>query len=256
MIDHRRTVCCATLLALAAAASPLRAQPRDETKPIAPIEVLTCHFAQGKGEGDLAGLATAFNQWMEKYTAPEYAAYALLPSVRSKDIDFDLAWVGVWPDGITMGKSMAHYFDHGAELGPAFGSVMSCDTNTNFSTVTVRPPKQPGRFGPVEVTTCTVRLDASLDDALQAVHEWVDYTGTFGSTAAHWLLFPAYGERSAATYNFKWAIGYDSYEAFGREYDQITNGNGLDRYNELFTALLRCDNPRLYKVRQIRPPHG
>ena len=251
---HRGLVVCATLLALAA--EPLYAQPRTEAKEIAPTEVLTCRFAEGKGEADLAGLATAFNQWMEKYTAPEYSAYALLPTARSKDIDFDLAWVGAWPDGTTMGKSMAHYLEHGAELGPAFGNVMTCGTNVNFSTVTVRAPRQPGRFGPVEVTTCTVRLDADLDEALQAVREWVDYTATFGSTAAHWLLFPAYGERSDATYNFRWAIGYESYEAFGREYDQITNGNGLDRYNELLAPLLRCDNPRLYRVRPIRPAHG
>jgi hypothetical protein len=253
MID--KLLVCAALLALAAA-SPVHAQPRNDPKEIAPTEVLTCRFAQGKGEGDLAGLATAFNQWMEKYTAPEYAAYALLPSARSKDVDFDLAWVGAWPDGTTMGKSMQHYFEHGAELGSAFANVMTCYTNVNFSTVTMRAPRQPGRFGPLEVSTCSVRLDADLDEALQAVREWVDYAATFGSTSAHWLLFPTYGERSDATYNFKWAIGYESYEAFGREYDQITNGNGLDRYNELLADLLRCDNPRLYKVKQIRAPHG
>ena len=52
----------------------------------------------------------------------------------------------------------------------------------------------------VEVTTCTVRLDANLDDALQAVHEWVDYTGTFGSTAAHWL----WGTRSEPAVHGCW----------------------------------------------------
>ncbi len=222
---------------------------------IAPIEVLTCRYAEGKGPDQLDGLATAFNQWMEKSNAPQYAAYVLLPMAHSADLDFDLAWVGAWPDGTTMGESMAHYFERGRELEPAFGNVMQCGTNTNFSVVTLREPVDPGSFGPVEVASCTLRLGVTLDEALRATNDWVTYTATTGSTAAHWLLFPAYGERSDATYNYKWAVGYESYVAFGRDYDQATNGNGLDRYNELFAPLVRCDSPRLYRVRTIRAQH-
>jgi hypothetical protein len=247
-----RAVGCGLALALAAAAAAHAQSGRDAL--IAPIEVLTCRFAADKGPADLDGLARAFNQWMEKYSAPEYAAYALTPMAHSKEIDFDLAWVGVWPDGTTMGSSMAHWFEHGDELGPVFGGVLTCGTNTNFQTVTLREPAEAGRFGPVEVATCTLRLGATLEQALDAAKEWVDHTATTGSTAAHWLLFPAYGEHSDARYNFKWAIGYESYEAFGRDYDQATNGNSLDRYNELFSPLVRCDSPRLYRVRTIRAP--
>lgn len=227
---------------------------QDRPAAIAPIEVLTCKFAEGKGPNDLDALARGFNQWMERTHAPQYSAYTLTPLAHSEEIDFDVAWVGAWPDGVTMGQSMAHYLAEGTELGPLFNSVMTCGTNRNFAVVTLREPIDPGRFGPLEVDTCTLRVGAAMNDALQAVRQWVDYTGTTGSTAAHWLLFPAYGERSDANYNFKWAVGYASYEAFGREYDQFTNGNGLDRYNELLGGLLRCDSPRLYAVRAIRYP--
>jgi hypothetical protein len=149
---------------------------------------------------------------------------------------------------------MAQYFSRGAELGPAFDAVMHCYDDRNYSTVTMRAPPAPGRFGPLELAACTLRLGVSLNDVLPAIKEWLGFTASYGSTAAHWLLFPAYGERSDAKYNFKWAVGYESYEAFGREYDQVTNGNGLDRYNELFQPLLRCDSPRLYGVRVIRTP--
>lgn len=238
-------------VALAFATHVAVAQPGRDAA-IAPIEVLTCRFAAGKGPADLDGLARAFNQWMEKYSAPEYAAYALLPQSHSDEIDFDLAWVGAWPDAVTMGRSMAHWFENGDELGPVFGGVMACGTNTNFSTVTLRAPGDPGSFGPLEVATCALRLGVALDEALQAAREWVDYTATTGSTAAHWLLFPAYGEHSEARYTFKWAVGYESYEAFGLDYERQTNGSTLDRYNELFSPLLRCDSPRLYRVRTIR----
>jgi hypothetical protein len=244
-------------LALAAGALvPLlggAAHAQDDGAQISPIEVLTCRFAEGKGAGDLDGLAGAFNSWMERSRAPEYAAYALLPQAYS-GLDFDLAWIGQWRDGATMGESMAHYFANGAELGAAFDSAMSCDSNRNFSVVTVREPVQPGRFGPLEVATCTLRLGVPLDDALAGVDEWVSYVGTTGSTSAHWLLFPAYGERSDARYHFKWAIGYASYPAFGRDYDQLTSGASLDKYNELFGGVMECDSPRLYSVRTIRAP--
>jgi hypothetical protein len=223
---------------------------------ISPIEVLTCRFAAGKGPGDLDALARGFNQWMERTHAPQYSAYTLMPLSHSEEIDFDLAWVGAWPNGVTMGQSMKHYFTEGAELGPLFNNVMTCNSNRNFAVVTVRAPVEPGRFGPLEVSTCTLRVGAAMNDALQAVRQWVDFTATTGSTAAHWLLFPAYGERSDKIYNFKWAVGYASYEAFGRDYDQLTNGDGLDRYSALFGGLLRCDSPRLYSVRPIRLPQG
>jgi hypothetical protein len=244
-------------LALAAAALvPLlagAAHAQDDGTPLAPIEVLTCRFAEGRGPGDLDGLATAFNAWMERSRAPESAAYALLPQVYS-DVEFDVAWVGQWRDGATMGESMAHYFANGAELSEAFDRVMTCDSNRNFSVVTLREPVPAGRFGPLEVATCTLRLGVPIEDALVGIDEWVSYIGTTGSTSAHWLLFPAYGERSDARYHFKWAIGYASYPAFGRDYDQLTSGASLDKYNELFGGVMECDSPRLYSVRTIRAP--
>ncbi len=244
----------AAALVLGAASSAWAQPERLPRAAIAPVEVLECKFAPGKGPADVDGLARAFNQWMERTSAPEYAAYVLQPISHSKDVDFDAAWVGEWPDGTTMGKSMAHYFANGAELAPLFDGVLHCATNTNYSAVMLRAPVAPGRFGPLEISTCTLRLGAALDDALQAVNDWLAYSASYGSTTANWLLFPAYGERSGSRYSFKWAVGYESYEAFGREYDQITNGDGLDKYNELFEPLLRCDSPRLYSVRTVRPP--
>src|SRR5690606_41863589 len=82
--------------------------------------------------------------------------------------------------------------------------------------------------------------------------EWVEFFGWSGSTAARWILFPAYGEVSDAGYSFKWADGYESYVAFGRDYDEFYNGGGVDRFAELLDPLVRCDSPRLYAVRPIR----
>ena len=220
--------------------------------PIQPIEVRSCDFVPGKGQADLDGLQAELARWISDTAAPEYAAYALFPLMHSAEIDFDLAWVGVWPDGTTMGESLGHYSRNGAPISSAFDSVMRCRDNTNFSALALRRPQNDASFGPMEISTCRLRLGVGLDEAMPAIRQWVEHTASIGSTAAHWLLFPAYGERSDANYNFKWAVGYDSFEGFGRDYDQLTNGGALDVYNELFEFVLHCDSPRLFAVRTMR----
>lgn len=238
--------------ALVAALLPAASRAQRAPEAMTPIEFLSCRYVEGKGPSDLDALESAFNDWMTRSEAPPYSAYVLVPRAHGQDVDFDLAWVGAWPSGATMGQSMAHYFANGAELGPVFDAVMHCDANTQFAVLTLRPPAEEGRFGPLEVSSCTLRVGVGIESALAAVIEWVEYFGRSGSAAAHWILFPAYGESSTAGYSFKWATGHPSYEAFGRDYDEFYNGGGVDRFAELLDPLMRCDSPRLYSVRPIR----
>jgi len=252
MAREPRLLLAASSCAFALAAAPLPTAAQLAPALIQPVEVRTCDFNDGKGPRDIDALATELDRFLNESGAPRYDAFALFPQIHSSEIDFDLTWVGVWPDGITMGEGMARRFANGAEMTRAFDSVMHCRDIRNFSMLTLRAAEDRAHVGPVEVTTCKLRLGVGNQAAIQAAREWVDYTATVGSRAAHWLLFPAYGERSDASYNFKWVVGYDSYESFGRDYDQLTNGGALDRYNELFQFLLRCDSPRLYGARAVR----
>ncbi len=59
------------------------------------------------------------------------SAYVLTPQAFGPEIDFDVAWVGRWPDGATMGDSMAHRVARGGDRS-AFDSVMRCDSQRNF----------------------------------------------------------------------------------------------------------------------------
>jgi hypothetical protein len=250
----RAAIRAAALAACVLVVAQAEAQRAAPAAAIAPVELRACRFAPGKSAADLDGVARSLTRWLADHGVADYRAYALTPIAYSNEADFDVEWLGWWPDGTAMGEGMARMFAQGAELASASDAVLQCRDDRNFSTVTMRAPGPAGRFGPLELATCTLRLGAQLGDALQAVRDWLAYSASYGSTAAHWLMFPAYGERSDAKYNFKWAVGYESYEAFGREYDQVTNGNGLDKYNELFAPLLRCDSPRLYAVRELRTP--
>ena len=228
--------------------------PAHAQGPIAPIEIRTCRFAEGKGVVDVEMLGRDYSRWLDEVGAQAQAIHVWLPQLHGSDLDHDFAWVMSWPDAHAMGASMAAYEQSGAALRARFAEVATCDAKRNFSSVELRGTIEPGVYGPVEIATCTLRLGSALADTLNAVRDWVDFTATTGSTAAHWLLFKGYGERAEAKYMFQWAVGYESYEAFGRDYDKFTNGDGSDTYNQLFELLMTCDNPRLYSVRAIRAP--
>jgi hypothetical protein len=222
--------------------------------PIAPMEIRTCRYAEGKSVVDVETLGRDYNRWLDEAGAPAQSIHVWLPQLHGRDLDHDFAWVVGWPDALAMGESMAAYEQRGAALQARFAEVGTCDEKRNFSMVELRGTAEPGVYGPVEIASCTLRLGSALADTLNAVRDWVDFTATTGSTAVHWLLFKAYGERADAKYMFQWAVGYESYEAFGRDYDKFTNGDGSDTYNQLFELLMTCDNPRLYSVRAIRAP--
>src|SRR5690606_17232062 len=98
---------------------------------ITPLEVRTCDVAPGNSEGDLDRFAREFNGLLTESAAPEHDAYALFPVLHSDEIDFDLAWVSHWPDGATMGESMAHWRENRTALRPALESFMTCRDSRN-----------------------------------------------------------------------------------------------------------------------------
>ena len=251
----RRVVVRHAVALAAAAIAVLGGVPQAQAQgPIAPIEIRTCRFVEGKGVADLEVLGAEYGRWLDEAGVPAEAVHVWLPELHGSDLDHDFVWVVSWPDASAMGASMAAAERQGAGIAARFAAVASCNSKRNFSVVELRATAKPGIYGPVEIASCTLRLGSVLADTLNAVRDWVDFTETTGSTAAHWLLFRAFGERADAKYMFQWAVAYESYEAFGRDYDKFTNGDGSDTYNQLFELLMTCDNPRLYRVRAIRAP--
>lgn len=251
---RRAAVRQAAMLA-AAAAAVLGGVPQAYADgPIAPLEMRTCRFVEGKGVADLEAVGADYSRWLDESGVPAEAVYVWLPDLYGSDLDHDFIWVMSWPDTDAMGASMAAEQQRGADFAARFAAVATCSAKRNFSVIELRGTAKPGVYGPVELASCTLRLGSVLADTLNAVADWVDFTTTTGSTAAHWLLFKGYGERADAKYTFQWAVAYESYEAFGRDYDKFTNGDGSETYNELFELLMTCDNPRLYSVRAIRAP--
>lgn len=225
----------------------------DEHSPsFAPLEIYACNFRDGKDMDDLSRVITKWNAWMDSSNAPTYSAYTMTPIFYSQDITFDIAWVGAWPDGATMGASTAHWLTKGGDMRAQFEKVVDCDVHANFAVLTVKAPKDHVGAGPVEFTDCTVKEGSTLPEAMESIRQWVEYETQTGSDVANWILFPAYGEANDADYNFKWVAAHPSYESFGRAYDQFGTGGGWQKYGELFERVMTCNSPRVYDTRPVR----
>ena len=217
-----------------------------------PLEIYTCNYQKGKDMDDLAKVATKWNAWMDKSEGPAYSAYTLVPLYHSEEISFDVAWLGAWPDGETMGAGIEHWLSKGKGMQAEFSRVIKCGTTSNFATLTITPPKESGNIDLAEFSNCKVKEGRTVKEAVGAIRKWVKYRAESGADIARWLFFPAYGESSDADYDFKKVIGYPSYESFGRAYDQFSTGGGYRKYREIFERVMSCDNPRLYDVTTVR----
>lgn len=218
---------------------------------IRPMEILACNYNDGKNMDDLLRATGRWNSWMDNQNQDTYWAYILVPVYHSSEIDFDVAWVGGWKDGATMGASNEFWITKGESMQAEFAKVVTCNIHTNFAVLDVKASPDPWQSGPIEFSNCTIKDNRSFDDAIGAVHKWVAYQSENGIEAGHYALFPAYGESSEAEYNFKWVTGY-SYEEFGKNYDQYGTGGGWRTAEELFGSLMDCDSARVYHGFPVR----
>lgn len=240
------------LLAGAAAASGQEAKKEGGGGlAVRPAELYSCDFKEGKGPADLQAAAAKFNAWMDSTNQHDYWAFLLTPYYRSTDQDFDVLWAGGWRTGADMAREIQRWVAEGSATSAEFDKVVRCDTVTNFAVMDLSKAPNPPDSGPVTFSNCKVKEGRKFPDALAAVNGWIAYEKEHGVAADHYLLFPAFGERSDAKYSFKW-VSTSSWEAFGKSYDQYGTGGGWQKAQELFDGLLDCDSSRVYVSQRVR----
>ena len=247
------TVAVVSALSLAVAtAAGAQAEKKEATgMSIRPMELYTCDYKDGKGYADLKQVAAKFNAWMDSTNQQNYWAFLMVPYFRSDQQDFDVLWAGGWPTGAEMAGEVRRWVGEGGAVGAEFDAVVKCDTNINFAIMDLSKAPSPPDSGPVSFSNCTVKEGRKFPDALAAVNAWIAYEKEKGIASDHYILFPAYGERSDAKYSFKW-VTTSTWEAFGKSYDQYGTGGGWMKAEELFDGLLDCDSSRVYVSERVR----
>jgi len=242
--------------AVGAAAAGAQGEKKETSGPsIRPMEIYACDYKEEKGLADLQQADAKWNAWMDSTGQQDYWAFLLMPYYRSSEQDFDVLWAGGWRSGADMGRGLERYVSEGGAVSAEFDKVVTCDTVTNFALMDLSKAPNPPDSGPVSFSNCTVKEGRKFPDALAAVNAWIAYEKEHGIEGDHYLLFPAFGEKSDAKYSFKW-VTTSTWAAFGKAYDQYGTGGGWMKSQELFDGLLDCDSSRVYVSQRVRriPP--
>lgn len=237
----------------AVAGGPTLADQHESDSPgIVPVELYVCNYNEGQGPGDLDRVVARWNSWMDENEAAPYSAWTLTPFYFSEEQEFDFIWLGVAPDGETLGKGQDLWLGKGQPIQADFDKVAPCGAHLNFASMNLKQSPEPDNSpnGVLTFSDCTIAEGKSFDDAIPALQQWAAYRGEHGSQAGMWLLFPAFGGGDA-DFDFKFVTGHANYASLGVDYDQYGR-DGYRKAGELFGGVLDCDDARVYNAEERR----
>lgn len=223
-----------------------------------PIEAYSCNFNDGMGPADLAEVVEDWNEWMDERGYTRYFAATMSPHYFGQR-NFDVAWLGMWPDGNAMGAGTDDWLVNGQEIGAKLFEVLDCTSHINFALMEVKASPIPylarGDMFVLEFSNCSILEGKSYDDYLAAQREWNTYADEHGIAGGSWNLWPVWGETADAGYDFKRAYVLPDYATLGANWALSAAGHG-QKAMELFGELAECDSPRIYTATVQRVMEG
>jgi hypothetical protein len=218
-----------------------------------PMEMYACSYNDGKGPADLDAATKNWNEWADKQKITDYSAWTLVPYYFSPEQEFDVLWFGAAGKAAALGRVQEAWLATGTKEAEGFADVVTCDAHAAYSVLqTKQPPEREGDGGRLVVTfsDCNIADGVTFDDIYLPIVEWGKYKAEHGSTAGHWVFFPAFGG-GQETFDFKWVTAYENLEDLGADWDQ-NNEKGWQKVNELFRGKVDCDSSRTYMATSRR----
>jgi hypothetical protein len=228
------------------------AQQAETPMPAAVVEIFACKFNNGKGMDDMLAVTRRFNTWADQNGVTDYTAVIMTPYFYSPDVDYDVLWVGAWPNGTAMGADETKWLATGGQVQAAFDSVGPCASHAGFAAVPVRTPPGQGSGNAVALfEDCKIREGRTPGEAITAQREWSEYMAGRGHDGFSAVLFPLAGQTADWDYTFKNVHVFDSVAELGKATDLYTTG-GVQRQNQLLGRITDCNSPRLYRTNRVR----
>lgn len=248
------TAATSALVFLFVGSAAVVAQDEEEGMTFIPVEAWACSFNEGKGPADLNDVNAQWNAWMDEVGATDYSAITIWPQFYGES-NFDVGWLGIWPDGNAMGAGMDTFMSEGQEIGAKYGEVLTCAAHTQFATVRVRAPNEEDDDGDdsfvLTFSNCSFEEEATMDQLSAAQEEWNAYADEHGIVGGSWMMFPVWGENVDADYAFKAVSSAPSYTTMGANWAKMAEGH-YRKSDELFEDILDCDSARVYTATVIR----
>lgn len=256
-----KTVIPALVLPLLLSAGLSSAQQAEAPR-FVPVEIYICEYNKGKSGKDLQRVIDKWNKWADEKDKIPYSAWLLTPFFFDSANNFDVGWMGAWPDGNAMGASLHNWMTDSGNLSDDFDKVIDCGGHSNFASTNIRPPggDWPGERGLAVFSDCNVAEGKTIPDALAVHRAWAKHLDSIGSKAGMWVFFPGFGtnerndddDSAAPGYDYKIVASHPDMKSVGAYWENYTNGGGYMKGMELGAGVLTCDSPRIYDSRTIR----
>ena len=213
-----------------------------------PVEMFTCDFREGKGPSDLTAVANKFGKW-SKDNSGEYSAWILYPAIKATAEGFDVAWLGAWPSGASMGKHTTAYTDGDHGLAAQFDKVVDCaDGHSMVVSYPVNTSNWSTSDGLVSFSSCTLAEGKTGAEATAAHKQMSDIMVAKGSKASNWMFWPALGWGSDIEFDYYSVVAYSGYDELGAAWDRYTTGDTMQKMNAIGDGVTDCDSPRVYSA--------
>ena len=216
-----------------------------------PVEIYACNYLKGKDRSDLDKVITRWNKWSDANDRGPYRAYVLTPNFVASDIDFDVAWLGVWPTYADMGKSLQTWRDKGDAMNAEFFRVFDCDQHSSFGVLPLQAPSDPQENSLIRFSDCKLAEGASHEEALAAHRKFGKYMHSQGSDTRAWMFYPGLGA-GPIDFDYKLVLSNSGYASLTKGLNIIANGGGWMKADKVFGGKTSCDSFRLYDADLVR----
>ena len=236
----------ATLVVLSA---PVWADSHEDERDWVPMEIFACNFNEGKSMADFQAATDAWKAWADERGVDDYWAGVLTPYYYGPEQgNFDVGWLGGWTSGAAMGAGTDMWINEGGDSAAAFDDAATCDAHGGFAATNLYEGNGPDEDNNIVLSfqDCT-----QTTDVLPIFDAWAEYAAEAGFEGGLWMLAPVYGDGSA-DYHFKLVTSNHDFTEFGTDWDLW--GAHYDKWMELTSGSMECDDARVYVTSVVRRP--
>jgi hypothetical protein len=215
-----------------------------------PVDFRACNFLSGKSRADLDLVAEKFRRYANKNDF-NYSAWILLPQYHS-GVEYDVGWLGAWPDGEAFGVSMEKWRKTGRGLQAEFDQVIDCSSRHEMAgSWPINAPEGTPVDGVVMFYQCTLNDGKTLPEAYTAHLEAGTAMKALGSLAFSWFYQPVIGAGDI-DYDYYHVVGFHRYSDMGATMEIYANGGGRQKQLEILSSVASCETPTLFDVVNVR----
>ena len=216
----------------------------------APVDFRACSFRDGKTRADLDAIAAKFRNYANKNDF-NYAAWILVPQYHSQS-DFDIGWLGAWPDGESFGVSMEKWMSTGRALQAEFAAVMDCSDHHEMAlSLPINAADSTPQDGVMLIYQCSLEDGKTLDQAYKAHLEWGTTKKALGFLDNSWMFQPAVGVRDI-DFDYYHIVVFYRYSDLGAAMQIYANGGGMEKREKIYSGTTDCGRAFIYDFMSVR----